>query len=98
MEPSVSKSANEALNSDFFYGWDLLFKTVDGKLDKKADILIVLAHFLLTKHYKFRCIGIGDDVSSNCFSTMSKAMYRRNFIKMQFTPITFDINIISCAL
>lgn len=67
MEPSVSKSANEALNSDFFYGWDLLFKTVDGKLDKKADILIVLAHFLLTKHYKFRCIGIGDDVSNNCF-------------------------------
>lgn len=67
MEPSVSKSAANSLSSDFFYGWDLLFKTIDGKLDKKADILMVLAHFLLTKHYKFRCIGIGDDVSSNRF-------------------------------
>lgn len=76
----MSKSAADTLSSDFFYGWDLLFKTVDGKLDKKADILIVLAHFLLTKHYKFRCIGIGDDVSSNvsiciknCMFIMSKA-------------------------
>ncbi|KAH8415903.1 hypothetical protein KR222_003294 [Zaprionus bogoriensis] len=61
MESSSSKSAAETLNSDFFYGWDLLYKTVDGKLDKKADVLMVLVHFLLTKHYKFRCIGIGDD-------------------------------------
>ncbi|KAM8711899.1 hypothetical protein ACLKA7_012412 [Drosophila subpalustris] len=61
MEPASSKSAADALGSDFFYGWDLLYKTVDGIIDKKADVLIVLAHFLLTKHYKFRCVGIGDD-------------------------------------
>lgn len=63
MEPTTSRSAVESLNSDFFYGWDLLYKTVDGIIDKKADVLMVLAHFLLTKHYKFRCVGIGDDVS-----------------------------------
>ncbi|EDW58736.1 proteasome inhibitor PI31 subunit [Drosophila virilis] len=61
MEPTTSRSAVESLNSDFFYGWDLLYKTVDGIIDKKADVLMVLAHFLLTKHYKFRCVGIGDD-------------------------------------
>ncbi|ALC40733.1 PI31 [Drosophila busckii] len=58
MEPASSKSTTE---SDFFYGWDLLYKTVSAGLNKKADALIVLAHFLLTKHYKFRCVGIGDD-------------------------------------
>lgn len=63
MEPASSKST-DALGSDFFYGWDLLYKTVDGIIDKKADVLMVLAHFLLTKHYKFRCVGIGDDVST----------------------------------
>ncbi|EDW01524.1 proteasome inhibitor PI31 subunit [Drosophila grimshawi] len=61
MEPSSSRSASEALSSDFFYGWDLLYKSVDSKINKKADVLIVLSHFLLTKHYKFRCVGIGDD-------------------------------------
>lgn len=63
MEPATSRPGFEQLNSDFLYGWDLLFKTVEGKIDKKSDILIVLVHFLLTKHYKFRCVGIGDDVS-----------------------------------
>ncbi|XP_023176667.1 proteasome inhibitor PI31 subunit [Drosophila hydei] len=61
MEPATSRPGFEQLNSDFLYGWDLLFKTVEGKIDKKSDILIVLVHFLLTKHYKFRCVGIGDD-------------------------------------
>lgn len=65
MEPATAKPGSEKLNSDFFYGWDLLFKTVEGIIDKKSDILIVLAHFLLTKHYKFRCVGIGDDVSTS---------------------------------
>lgn len=61
METATSKSASKSLNSNFFYGWDLLYKTVDGIICKKPDVLIALAHFLLTKHYKFRCIGIGDD-------------------------------------
>ncbi|XP_034106565.1 proteasome inhibitor PI31 subunit [Drosophila sulfurigaster albostrigata] len=61
MEASTSNSLASSSKSDFFYGWDLLYKTVDGIINKKADVMIVLAHFLLTKHYKFRCIGIGDD-------------------------------------
>jgi len=65
MEPSTSRSGTDSLGSDFFYGWDLLYKTVSREINKKADVLMVLAHFLLTKHYKFRCVGIGDDVSSS---------------------------------
>lgn len=49
--------------SDYFYGWDLLYKTIENVVTKKDDLLIALAHFVLTKHSKFRCIGIGDDVS-----------------------------------
>lgn len=45
----------------FFYGWDLLYKTVQSDVNKKADLLIALVHFLLTKYYNFRCVGIGDD-------------------------------------
>ncbi|XP_075168179.1 proteasome inhibitor 31 kDa [Haematobia irritans] len=47
--------------NDFFYGWDLLFKTIEKQLNKKDDLLIALVHFVLTKHSQFRCIGIGDD-------------------------------------
>ncbi|XP_064538584.1 proteasome inhibitor PI31 subunit-like [Drosophila montana] len=60
--PNTTPAA-ESLNSDFFYGWDLLFKTVESRIGKKADVLMVLAHFLLTKHCNFRCVGIGDDKS-----------------------------------
>lgn len=49
--------------SDYFYGWDLLYKTIENVVNKKDDLLIALAHFVLTKHSQFRCIGIGDDVS-----------------------------------
>lgn len=52
-----------ALPSDYFYGWDLLFKTIAGQVNKKDDLLIALVHFVLTKHSQFRCIGLGDDVS-----------------------------------
>ncbi|EDW32926.1 GL10241 [Drosophila persimilis] len=55
MESQASKTG------DFFYGWDLLFKTIRADVNKKADVLMALVHFLLTKHYKFRCVGIGDD-------------------------------------
>ncbi|TMW54598.1 hypothetical protein DOY81_000392 [Sarcophaga bullata] len=47
--------------SDYFYGWDLLYKTIENVVNKKDDLLIALAHFVLTKHSQFRCIGIGDD-------------------------------------
>lgn len=50
-------------SNDFFYGWDLLFKTIEKVVNKKDDLLIALAHFILTKHSQFKCIGIGDDVS-----------------------------------
>ncbi|XP_030378815.1 proteasome inhibitor PI31 subunit-like [Scaptodrosophila lebanonensis] len=45
----------------FFYGWDMLLKTIQSHLNKKADLLMALAHFLLTKHYHAYCVGIGDD-------------------------------------
>ncbi|XP_030371949.1 proteasome inhibitor PI31 subunit-like [Scaptodrosophila lebanonensis] len=45
----------------FFYGWDLLYKSVLRDVYKKSDLLIALVHFLVTKLYDFRCIGIGDD-------------------------------------
>lgn len=47
-----------------YYGWDLLHKTVCSKLENEFDIILVLAHWFLTKNALFRCIGIGDDVSS----------------------------------
>ncbi|XP_037825238.1 proteasome inhibitor PI31 subunit [Lucilia sericata] len=47
--------------NDFFYGWDLLYKTIEKVVNKKDDLLIALAHFVLTKHSQFKCIGIGDD-------------------------------------
>ncbi|XP_013112807.2 proteasome inhibitor PI31 subunit [Stomoxys calcitrans] len=50
-----------ASQSDFFYGWNLLFKTIEKQINKKDDLLIALAHFVLTKHSQFRCIGLGDD-------------------------------------
>lgn len=60
MEQGNTSGGGKVLTSDFFYGWDLLYKTVEDNIVKKADVLMVLAHFLLTKHCKFRCIGIGD--------------------------------------
>ncbi|ALC49994.1 PI31 [Drosophila busckii] len=58
-------SSVELLASDFFYGWDLLYRTEEERLNKKSDVLMLLMHFLLTKHYNFRCLGIGDDNHNN---------------------------------
>lgn len=44
-----------------FFGFDLLFKTVEGLVARKTDVLVVLIHWFLTKNSNFRCIGIGDD-------------------------------------
>ncbi|KAI9587064.1 hypothetical protein GQX74_002911 [Glossina fuscipes] len=46
---------------DYFYGWDLLYKTIEKDINKKDDLLIALAHFVLTKYSQFRCIGLGED-------------------------------------
>jgi len=56
-------TASVPKTGDFFYGWDLLYKTIQAEVAKKSDLLVALVHFLLTKHYNFRCVGIGDDVS-----------------------------------
>ncbi|KAH8389041.1 hypothetical protein KR200_011973 [Drosophila serrata] len=55
------ESSSVSKTGDFFYGWDLLYKTVQSDVNKKPDVLIALVHFLLTKHYNFRCVGVGDD-------------------------------------
>lgn len=60
---AAMESGSTAKTGDFFYGWDLLYKTVKADVSKKSDLLIALVHFLLTKHYNFRCVGVGDDVS-----------------------------------
>uniref|UniRef100_A0A1A9W0Y6 Proteasome inhibitor PI31 subunit n=1 Tax=Glossina brevipalpis TaxID=37001 RepID=A0A1A9W0Y6_9MUSC len=46
---------------DYFYGWNLLYKTIEKDIKKKDDLLIALAHFVLTKHSQFRCIGLGEN-------------------------------------
>uniref|UniRef100_A0A1A9UU06 Proteasome inhibitor PI31 subunit n=1 Tax=Glossina austeni TaxID=7395 RepID=A0A1A9UU06_GLOAU len=46
---------------DYFYGWNLLYKTIEKDINKKDDLLIALAHFVLTKHSLFRCIGLGEN-------------------------------------
>lgn len=74
MEQGNSNAAGRVHSSDFFYGWDLLYKTVEENIAKKADVLMVLAHFLLTKHCKFRCVGIGDVKSTSDNETGSELL------------------------
>ena len=62
MASSANAQGNN-LGGDFFFGWDLLFKTIESSVNKKGDVLMALAHFLLIKHNNFRCIGLGEDVS-----------------------------------
>lgn len=74
MEQGNPNAAARMQSSDFFYGWDLLYKTVEEDIAKKADVLMVLAHFLLTKHCKFRCVGIGDVKSPSDNETGSELL------------------------
>jgi len=46
--------------SETFYGWDLLFKTIERSIKKKADVVIALTHYVLTKDANMRCVGLGD--------------------------------------
>ncbi|XP_037903636.1 proteasome inhibitor PI31 subunit isoform X2 [Hermetia illucens] len=44
-----------------YYGWDLLYKSVCSTLENESEIILVLAHWFLTKNALFRCIGVGQD-------------------------------------
>lgn len=59
MSSSASTSANTT--KEYFYGWDLLYKTIERTVNKNSDVLIALVHFILTKHFNFQCIGVGED-------------------------------------
>ncbi|XP_033242065.1 proteasome inhibitor PI31 subunit [Drosophila miranda] len=41
---------------DQFYGWQLLFYSIRRSIRKKADLLLALAHFLVTKQYHLRSV------------------------------------------
>lgn len=43
-----------------YFGFELLWKTVQTSIQAKSDVLIVITHWYLTKN-AFRNIGIGDD-------------------------------------
>lgn len=51
------------MTSEFVIGWELMFHSVQKDIKTKEDVLIVLIHWALIKS-RFRCIGLGDDVSS----------------------------------
>lgn len=50
------------MSSDTF-GLELSFQLVSEAIKRKDDVLVVVVHWFLTK-FGFRCIGVGDDVSS----------------------------------
>ncbi|XP_055611076.1 proteasome inhibitor PI31 subunit [Uranotaenia lowii] len=50
-------------NSDYF-GFELLFKSVEGSIETKSDVLIAVIHWYLIKN-SFRNVGIGDDKTYN---------------------------------
>ncbi|BFG02214.1 proteasome inhibitor PI31 subunit [Drosophila madeirensis] len=51
-----SESGPSDLDADQFYGWQLLFYSIRRSLRKKADLLLALAHFLMTKQYHLRSV------------------------------------------
>ncbi|XP_067630801.1 proteasome inhibitor PI31 subunit [Eurosta solidaginis] len=57
----AGSSSTGGVNANDFFGWDLLYKTIEKTVDKKTDVLIALVHFLLVKQYKMRCLGVGED-------------------------------------
>ncbi|XP_008556311.1 proteasome inhibitor PI31 subunit [Microplitis demolitor] len=46
-------------NTNDYFGFELLNKLVDNKLNKKEDVLILFAHWFFIKN-GFKCIGLGD--------------------------------------
>ena len=92
-----STTGTQALSSDFFFGWDLLYKTIETTVNKKGDVLIALAHFILIKHNNFGCIGVGEDVSIginhiDIFTIFEiefvfcKPQKRKQFLQMKLAP------------
>lgn len=63
MSSGASTSAGVASQpmGEFFFGWDLLYKTIESAVNKQSDVLIALGHFVLIKYCKFECIGLGED-------------------------------------
>lgn len=61
MSTGATGSTSSSSQGDFFFGWDLLYKTIESTVNKTPDVLIALAHFVLIKHSKFECIGVGED-------------------------------------
>ncbi|XP_037945309.1 proteasome inhibitor PI31 subunit-like [Teleopsis dalmanni] len=59
----MAESISNQTNDSYFYGWNLFYNSIVGKVNKKGDVLIALAHFLLTKNFDFRCLGNGDKMS-----------------------------------
>ncbi|XP_022217057.2 proteasome inhibitor PI31 subunit [Drosophila obscura] len=58
---TIRSAANEAQRvseseEDQFYGWQLLFYSIRRSIRKKADLLLALAHFLVTKQYHLRSV------------------------------------------
>lgn len=46
------------------FGFELFQKLYDNEIQKKEDVIILFVHWYLMKS-GFKCIGIGDEVSSN---------------------------------
>uniref|UniRef100_A0A1A9WQS9 Proteasome inhibitor PI31 subunit n=1 Tax=Glossina brevipalpis TaxID=37001 RepID=A0A1A9WQS9_9MUSC len=61
LERGVPGSSKITMSGDYFFGWDLLYKIIEKDINKKEDVLIAFAHFILSKHLQFRCIGLGQE-------------------------------------
>ncbi|XP_037927625.1 proteasome inhibitor PI31 subunit-like [Teleopsis dalmanni] len=57
----MSSSKIGVIDESYFFGWDMLLKSVEKDVLKKADVILALAHFILVRHYKFECLGVGED-------------------------------------
>lgn len=59
--------------SDYF-GFELVFKTVEGSIQAKSDVLIAVIHWYLIKN-SFRNVGLGDDVRCLVFFLLFFSLY-----------------------
>ncbi|XP_037951678.1 proteasome inhibitor PI31 subunit-like [Teleopsis dalmanni] len=59
----MASSTSSGPNEDYFFGWNLFYNTIIREVNKKSDVLIALAHFILAKHLNFRCLGNGDKMT-----------------------------------
>ncbi|XP_055386515.1 proteasome inhibitor PI31 subunit [Condylostylus longicornis] len=49
------------MSSQGFFGWDLLYRTIQSDIKSEADVIVAIIHWYLTKNESFKCLGIGDD-------------------------------------